>query len=106
MVTLSLKKRFRQASYDLGQFCERCGVGLKQTAPFQMIGEPKWGKRGILQLNWVFDQFFATPGIWASVFDPHGVASRVVTDTKGRELKTVVQLVAREEIDIATASKP
>jgi hypothetical protein len=97
---------YREATYDLTRYCERCGIGMKQKAPFQMKGEPKWGKRSILQLNWVFDEYFVTPETWESVFRPHGVESRPVLNTKGIELKTVVQLVEHEEIGIVTAGLP
>lgn len=93
---------YREATYDLTHYCERCGIGMKQKAPFQMKVEPKWGRRSILQLNWVFDEYFVTPEVWENVFSPHGIECRPVVNTKGRELKTVVQLVAHEEVGIVT----
>lgn len=93
---------YRQATFDLTNYCDRCGIGMKQTAPFQMKGEPKWGKRHILQLNWVFDEFFVNVDAWKSVFEPHGVGCRPVLSTAGPELRTVVQLVAPEEAGIVT----
>jgi hypothetical protein len=93
---------YRDATYDLRDWCERCGIGLKQKAPFQMKGEPKWGRRGILQLNWVFDEFFVLPEVWTSVFKPHQIPCRSVTNRKGVELKTVVQLVTNEVVGIVT----
>ncbi len=51
------------ATYDLGDYCEQCDIGRVQRAAFQMRGEPKWGRRGMLQLNWVFDEFFATSDV-------------------------------------------
>lgn len=93
---------YRQATYDLTNWCERCGIGMKQNAPFQMKGEPKWGKRSILQLNWVFDEYFVTPDVWAGVFEPKGIDCRPVVNTKGGELKTVVQLVTHAEVGIVT----
>ena len=92
---------YRRATYDLIDRCEQCGIGMVQRAPFQMKGEPKWGRRGILQLNWVFDEYFVTPEVWAGVFKPHGIASRNVMSTKGVELKTVVQLVVEEEASVS-----
>lgn len=89
---------YLQATYDLKDYCEICGTGLKQKDPFQMKGEPKWGRNGILQMNWVFDQFFVTPEVWAAAFKPHGVECRPVTNRKGVELKTVVQLDVSEEV--------
>ena len=93
---------YEAETYDLSEYCEHCGLGLKQRAPFRMRGEPKWGRRGILQLNWIFDEYFVTPDVWASIFRPLGVSSMQVTDAKGRELKTVVQLGINERVGIAT----
>lgn len=93
---------YLSATYDLTDYCETCGVGLRQVAPFQMKGEPKWGRRGILQLNWVFDEFFVTPQVWSAVFEPLGVGCRRVMTPRGDELETVVQLVVGNEADIAT----
>lgn len=94
---------YREATYDLTDYCQRCGIGMKQKAPFQMKNEPKWGRRSILQLNWVFDEYFVTGEVWARVFKPHGIDCRPVLNTKGAELKTVVQLVSYQEVGIATA---
>lgn len=97
---------YLQATYDLTDYCETCGSGLKQKAPFQMKGEPRWGKKGILQMNWVFDQFFVTPEVWAQVFKPHGIPCRPVTNRKGAELKTVVQLDVSEEVSMKVEGLP
>ncbi len=85
------------ATYDLSAYCSTCGVGARQNAPFRMTREPKWGKRGVLQLHWVVDEVFVTPDVHAACFEPHGVACRPVLDRRGRaELSSVVQLVAEE----------
>jgi len=97
---------FREATYDLKDYCVECGLGKKQNAPFQMIGEPRWGKKGILQMNWVFDQYFVTPKVWEVVFKPHGVPSRPVINRKGVELKTVVQLDISEEVAVKVEGLP
>lgn len=93
---------YLHTTYDLSEWCDACGIGLKQKAPFQMKSEPKWGRRAILQLNWVFDEYFVTPEIWSSVFKPRGIAGRPVTNAKGAELKTVVHLVVEEQVGIVT----
>ncbi|WP_061248682.1 hypothetical protein [Leptospira alstonii] len=93
---------YLDATFDLTDYCKRCGIGMKQKLPFQMKKEPKWGRNGILQLNWIFDEYFTTPEIWMSVFQPIGIACRPVIDRKGVELKTVVQLVVKEEVGIVT----
>ncbi len=91
-----------QATYDLTDWCERCGIGKKQNAPFQMKGEPKWGRNGVMQLIWVYDELFVAPDAWSRVFKSAGVASRPVLNTKGVELETVVQLVVNEWVSIVT----
>lgn len=93
---------YYEATYDLSTWCEPCGRGMKQKAPFQMKGEPKWGRRGIMQLIWVYGELFVKPEVWAAVFGPRGVASRAVMNTKGAVLKTVVQLVVEEEVGVVT----
>jgi hypothetical protein len=94
---------FLDVTYDLTGYCIECGVGLKQKAPFRMKREPKWGRRGILQLNWVFDEFFVTPDVWSAIFEPQGIPCRPVMNTRGGELNTVVQIVVEEEVGILTA---
>jgi hypothetical protein len=91
---------YREATCDVAEFCTQCGIGLKQKAPFRMRAEPKWGRNGILQLHWVFDEFFVTPEVWSSVFHPNGVGCQPVLDLKGSELKTVVQLVIQDEVGV------
>ncbi len=93
---------YRNATYDLTDYCEQCGIGLRQRAPFQMKAEPKWGRNGILQLNWVFDEYFVAPEIWTTLFRPQGLACRPVLSTNGAELETVVQLVVEEEAAVST----
>lgn len=90
------------ATYDVTYHCEKCGTGLKQNAPFQMKREPKWGRNGLVHLNWVFDELFVRPEVWSAVFQLFGVACRPVINTKGVELKTVVQLVIDDFINIKT----
>lgn len=93
---------YLEATFDLTNYCARCGIGKTQKAPFQMKGEPKWGKRSILQLNWVFDEYFVTPKVWAGVFQKYGIPSRPVLNTKLAELKTVVQVVVEEHVAVVT----
>ena len=54
--------QYRRTTYDDSNYCDACGVGLRQQAPFSIAGEPRWGKNSILQLNWIFDQFFGQTG--------------------------------------------
>jgi hypothetical protein len=93
---------YLEVSYDLASYCAMCGMGAHQVAPLHMKREPRWGKKHILQLNWVYDEYFVLPDIWQSVFKPFGVGCMpVVQHRTGKKLETVVQL------DVATtASSP
>jgi hypothetical protein len=93
---------YLEATYDLSAYCAQCGCGAKQDAPFQVRAEPNWGRKSILQLNWVFDEYFVKPDLWAQVFSPRAIGHRVVTTPKGTELQDVVQLVPTEEVDVNT----
>ena len=92
---------YLSVTYDDSCHCPHCNAGKRQKAPFRMSREPQWGgKRNILQLNWVFDEYFVKPGIWEKVFKPFGIACRpVVRHRDGRELKGVVQLDISETAD-------
>jgi hypothetical protein len=93
---------YLKKTYDLGTYCETCGIGKRQCAPFRMKREPNWGKRQILQLNWVFDEFFVLPEVWSEVFRPMQILSAPVLEHKtGKELRTVVQLEIK---DVASSS--
>ena len=84
---------YLQSTYELATYCPECGVGAVQKAPFRLKSEPKWGKKSLLQINWVFDVYFVLPEVWRTVFDPFGVgAMPVLNHQTGAELKTVLQL--------------
>jgi len=84
---------YLKATYDLKTYCPACGIGKTQIAPFRMSGEPKWGKKHVLQVNWVFDEYFVPPAVWKEVFQSSGIGCSPVLDHRtGNELRTVVQL--------------
>ena len=91
-----------RVTYDLTHWCSKCGYGKIQNAPFRIKCEPKWNRRSIMTLIWVHDEFFVPPAIWETVFKPFGIGCRPVANRRGIELKTVVQLVVDEEVDIVT----
>lgn len=94
---------YRDVTYDMSDACPRCGIGRRQKAPYRMRGEPKWGKKGILQMNWVFDELFVPPEVYDEVFSPFGVGKQEVESSAGRTLETVVQLVVGELVDVDVA---
>jgi hypothetical protein len=93
---------YTRTTYDPSDYCTSCGVGGHQKAPFVMAGEPKWGTRSILQLNWVFDEYFVTPEVAKTLFEPFGIGSRPVLNRRGSELQTAVQLIVDERVSIRT----
>jgi len=99
---------YLELTYDLANYCPTCGVGLRQKAPFRLSGEPRWGSRHLLQLNWVFDEFFIRPEKWEEVFQPLGIGHRpVLNAATGRELTSVVQLTVSYELaaDVPATSR-
>ncbi len=84
---------FRNITYRLGSVCRTCGVGGIQVAPFRFTREPQWGRRHILQLNWIFDEFFVRPDVYEQVFKSEGIRSMdAVKNRNGQALQTVVQI--------------
>ena len=65
-----------------------------------MKGDPNMGRRGILQMHWVLDEFFAKPSVWESVLKPLGIPSRRVTKPSGADLQKVVQVVNDEIVPV------
>jgi len=93
---------YRSLTYDPTDYCDECRVGLRQVAAFRMAREPKWGKRGIMQLYFVYGELFVKPEVWERVFKPAGVLCRPVENRSGAELKTEVQLVVEEDVSVET----
>lgn len=82
-----------EATYDCTTRCRTCGAGAVQKAPFRLTGEPRWGRRCVLQIHWVSDEFFVTPAVYSEVFRPLGIEAReVVANRSGTALKTALQL--------------
>lgn len=81
-----------EITYDPRDYCRHCGQGASQRAPFRLWREPRWGRRSLLQLHWVFDEYFAHPDAWEQVLRPLGIAARpVLQHPSGAPLQTVVQ---------------
>jgi len=87
---------FLESTYDLSEYCIDCGTGLRQVRPFQIGFSPNL-RRTIMQLNWVFDEFFVDREVWTEVFKPFGVKCWPVQSSKtGDTLDTIVQLQISE----------
>jgi hypothetical protein len=94
-------------SYDLSKYSSISGIGKVQKAPIRIKGEPKWGKKNILQLNWLFDIFFVQPDIWKSVFKSFKIEAMPVIDhKKNTALKTILQLVPQGMVELNLTGYP
>jgi len=84
-------------TYDLTNYCEECGIGLKQKDSFRIKNIPKEGKKRMFQLNWVYDEIFVDTQLFDEVFKPLGIKSRkVLRYKKDIPFENVVQLVIPE----------
>lgn len=92
--------KFFEATFDLTNACPSCRLGKVQNAPFRIKSEPKWGRRGIMTLGWVFEELFVPPAVWETIFKPFGIPSRPVYNRRGKPLETVVQLGIEKQVDV------
>jgi hypothetical protein len=93
---------YRQVTFDLANWCQECGIGCKQKAPFRMKGEPRWCRRGMMQMHWVYDYLFVRPEIWSAIFAPRGIGFLPVQNARGADLRTVLQVVVDRDVDLCT----
>lgn len=92
---------FINAVYDLADYCDRCGAGARQTAPFRILKPPNWGRRSFFGLNWIFDELFTKPEVWRRYFEPFGIGCREVLLHKTREvINSVVQIEITDVVDL------
>jgi len=96
----SEKFGFLEASFVLSDHCRKCGIGRRQVRPFRLKSAPVL-KRSIMQLNWIFDEYFVARDVWAAVFEPHGIDFwPVVLDRTGHEIESVIQLKIPHHADL------
>jgi hypothetical protein len=98
---------YLEATFDLSDYCAACGVGLRQVRPFRFAKAPMWGRRSVMQLNWIFDEYFVKPEVWSALFEPFGIGCRpVVLNKNGVILDTVVQLDTPAVVELKLESYP
>ena len=89
-------------TYDLTDYCSNCGTGYRQVRPFRLKTIPEL-ECNVLQLNWVFDEFFVARQVWADVFTSFGIECwPVIAHKSGDEVESVVQLKIEHRVDLAT----
>lgn len=94
---------YKEITYKPGIGCRKCGVGLEQQKPFSIKKGPTWGKRNILQLNWVFGEYFASNELKEKLNGkiPGVRFLEVLKYPKGTVLDDIFQLVVEKEVPLA-----
>jgi hypothetical protein len=64
---------YREATYNLQNYCRRCGQGAIQVRPFRLAKDFIQKRAHFLGLHWVFDEIFIRP-IVKTVFDGAGIS--------------------------------
>jgi hypothetical protein len=96
----SERRGYLAATFHLSEQCAKCGIGRRQIRPFRLKSVPVL-KRSIMQLNWIFDEYFVARDVWTAVFEPLGIACwPVVLDRTGEEIESVVQLKISDHADL------
>jgi hypothetical protein len=93
---------YLDVTFDRTAYCEMCGIGARQKAPFRFRREPRWGRHAVMGLYAGFGEVFVRADVYAEVFAPHGVAARPVVRSGDRVLETVVQLDVNEVVEFKT----
>jgi hypothetical protein len=88
---------YQEWTYDLTEVCSKCNIGKRQKAPFFMAEEPRWGRHNVLQLNWLFDEYFFGRQFWDNLSVDLKAKDREVLIWRTREqARSVVQLSIEE----------
>lgn len=99
--------KFLNLTYDLRDYCNKCGAGARQIAPFRIKKPPTWGKRAFFGLNWVFDEFFTKPEVWREYFEPFGIGCHeVLLHKNDKVIDSVVQLDITHIVDFDVNGPP
>ena len=89
---------YKKTTYDDSDYCNTCGMGLKQKEPFRLKKAPNWsGHKRMFSLNWVYDELFARKDFYESLFNPIGIQSeKVLLYKKETVIDDTVQLIIPE----------
>lgn len=96
---------YQETTYKPCVGCRKCGVGLEQQNPFSIKKAPAWGKRNILQLNWVFGDYFVS-GEMRNRLEGKILGVRfmeVLKYPKGAILDDIFQLVVEKRVPLAVS---
>lgn len=69
---------YMETTYDNSDLCAECGTGLVQKEPFRLKKKPKWGKKKLFELEWIYDEIFAEKEFYIDALKPLGIGYRDV----------------------------
>lgn len=86
---------FREATYDLLDYCPSCGMGCIQDKPFRLKSDIKTTSYNLLGLHGIFDAIFIRPEA-KKIFERNNITgvtySHPVFDKSGNPIKNLYQL--------------
>lgn len=90
--------RYKKTTYDDADYCNTCGMGLKQKEPFRLKKAPNWGgKKKMFSLYWVYDELFVRKDFFENIFAPIGLkAEKVLLYKKETVIEDTIQLIIPE----------
>lgn len=99
---------YKNITYNLDDYCEACGIGKVQKAPFRLKSEPRWGNKSMFDLNWIFDETFVRRDVYEELFKPKGLAcSEVLLHKKETIIGNTVQLIIpKVKVPLALKNQP
>ncbi len=88
-------RSYIKTTYDDSNYCNTCGMGLKQKEPFRLKKEPNWGgSKKMFSLNWIFDELFVKEELYEILFKGKGINSeKVLLYKKETVIEDTIQLV-------------
>lgn len=95
---------FRKSTYDIEKYCTACGAIMSQKENFKIKGEPSWGNKSILQLNWIYDELFVKPDVYETMISKgiSGITKQnVLKYSDNKTLNTVIQLKIENRLNQA-----
>ncbi len=88
---------YKDLTYDLSDYCPKCGIGLKQKDAFRLKNVPAEGKKQVFSLGWINDELFVEKSIYDKIFLPLGIKQKeVLIYKKEIPFENTVQLILEE----------
>lgn len=89
--------KYKTITYNRDNYCEDCGIGLKQVDAFRIKKVPTWGRRHFFSLFWVEDELFVS-AIAKKAFEADGITGVSFTPVKDRTGKKALDDIFQLQI--------